>query len=175
MWFYKPCFCFCFGLVCFFAILKASSFLWLLMYTSPQVPPGKTLRFCWLRLPSLSSPHASTHFTDKTVATGAEKLTLVFIIDTIVIGERQDREEETVPWHISLAWLRGGVSFGHIWEIIMHASLEFLSEFGVTFAMCDFGYWTPLFFCAKGGPWDFRQQKSSFSSCIISPLVALYS
>lgn len=67
------------------------------MYTSPQVPPGKTLRFCWLRLPSLSSPHASTHFTDKTVATGAEKLTLVFIIDTIVIGERQDREEETVP------------------------------------------------------------------------------
>lgn len=55
-----------------------------------------------LHLLSLGSPHTSTHFTDKTVAqekaaSGDEKLTLIFIIDTIVIGERQDREQETVP------------------------------------------------------------------------------
>lgn len=111
MWFYKPCF------LCNFEGIKLS--LTLDVYRVLRYPPSKTLRFWLLHLPSLSSPHTSTHFTDKTVAkekaaSGDEKLTLIFIIDTIVIGERQDREQETVPWHISLAWLCGGVSFWHI-------------------------------------------------------------
>lgn len=60
MWFYKPCFLYNFEGV------KLS--LTLNVYRVLGYPPGKTLRFCLLHLPSLSSPHTSTHFTDKTVA-----------------------------------------------------------------------------------------------------------
>ena len=98
MWFYKPCF------LCNFEGVKLS--LTLDIYRVLRYPPGKTLRFCLLHLPSGSSPHTSTHFTDKTVAkekaaTGDKKLTLIFIIDTIVIGERQDREQETAMTHLT--------------------------------------------------------------------------